>query len=133
MYVYTNFELSEQNINHRLQFKIFRNLTPLKQKYFHRRFHCWYYRVSNLHICVWNSIHSLKLNIKKLSIIIYFLIVYEKKINLHVLVRFLLGNILSGVYILIKGDTPSMSYHHTRWACIEKECICLRCLVMVNT
>jgi len=36
IYVYTNLELSKPNINHMLLFKIFRNLTPLKQRHFHQ-------------------------------------------------------------------------------------------------
>jgi hypothetical protein len=49
-YIYTNFELSEPSINHRLSFRIFRNLTSLKQRHFHLHFYHRCYRASTFHI-----------------------------------------------------------------------------------
>jgi hypothetical protein len=49
-YVYTNFELSEPSINHKLPFGIFKNLTSLKQRHFHLHFYRRCYRASTLHI-----------------------------------------------------------------------------------
>jgi len=39
VYVYTNLDVFEPNINHKLLFRIFGNLTILKQRHYYRRFY----------------------------------------------------------------------------------------------
>jgi hypothetical protein len=73
----------------------------LKQGHFHQIFQRRCYRVSILNISK-PKIHSLiEISFSKLFTVLYFLIVQERKTNLHWVVRLPLVNVLLSVYILL--------------------------------
>jgi len=108
-------------------------LILLKQWHFQRWFHHWYYCVCNFNIC------KLKIQFVNWNLIFknynffYFLIVQERKTNLHWVVEIPLGNVLPSVYIFALNEPPLTRRHCTRRVCIERDCLYLKCLFMIDT